>query len=124
MTCHFIHQILTRGVPFTGHSAGSQGYSSSTRRGRFPFTGFRFCWRKKTENKHANLFCELVIVVHSLCLFSRLYFSFPRYFSPLWRSYWQKAKLVLNSGLELVFNSLQIIFSLLWRCRATIAWLL
>lgn len=51
-----------RGVPFTGHSAGSQGYSSSTRQRRSPFTGFRFCWRKKTENKRANLFCELVIV--------------------------------------------------------------
>lgn len=35
---------------------------------------------------------------HSLCLFSRLYFCIPRYFTSLQRSYWQKAKLVLNSG--------------------------
>jgi len=35
---------------------------------------------------------------HSLCLFSCLYFCFPRYFSSLQRNYWQKAKLVLNFG--------------------------
>lgn len=56
------------------------------------------------------MFYELVIVVHSLCLFSHLYFCFHQYFSSLQRCYWQIGKLVLNSGLELVFNSLPIIF--------------
>lgn len=53
---------------------------------------------------------ELVIVVHSLCLLSHLHFSFPQYFSSLQRRSRQIAKLVLNSGLVLVFNSLRIIF--------------
>lgn len=98
----FIQHIIMNGILCAEHSAGP------TRQIRFQFTGVHILLGEGRKQTCKTALCELVIIIHSLCLFSLVYFCFPWCFSSA------NARLVLSSGLELAFNSPQLIFSLLW----------
>lgn len=119
--CHFIcaisfiQQIFMKGTLCAGHSAGPR---------ELVVTQDKVSVHRvhsllgKTENKHANLCSVNVSLLSILFSFFQMYTSaFPSV------SALQMAELVLSSGLELAFNSLQIIFSLLRSFKATVTWL-